>query len=71
MVKKEIELLIKKALINLQKEKNLPAFEIPYFKVEFQKEKNFGDLSSNVAIIISKTIKRDSIEVAEKIKIKF
>lgn len=68
MVKKEIELLIKKALINLQKEKSLPVFEMPYFKVEFQEKKIFGDWSSNIAIIISKTIKNKPVEVAEKIK---
>jgi len=70
MIRQEIIKIIKKSIKEIQKEKKMGRFEIPEIKVESSKEKNYGDYSTNIAIIIAKQIKKNPLEVAEIIKSK-
>ena len=43
-------------------------FEI---SIQDNKEKEYGDLASNVALVLAKPLKRSPREIAEEIKVKF
>jgi len=67
MIKADIQNLIEKSVKNLQKKNELPDFSNLDFFVEQQKNSNYGDYSSNVALQISKITKTKPGEIAEKI----
>ena len=67
MIRKKIEILIKKSLKNLQKEGIFPKFEIPEIKVEKPEEKIHGDYSTNVALKIAKISKKNLMEIANNL----
>jgi len=64
-MKKQISELLKKVINALQKEAKLPNFEIPKIFVEYPEEEVHGDFSSNLAMEIGKTIKKNPLEVAK------
>jgi arginyl-tRNA synthetase len=64
MIREEIKNLIQKAIKDLQKLQRLPKFDIPEIKLEREKIKEFGDYSTNIAMIIGKQIGRDPAEIA-------
>lgn len=66
-MRKEIQEIIKKAIEALQKEGNWPDFAMPEIIVDNPKEEKFGDYSSNIAMVLSKSLKKSPIEVAEGI----
>ena len=68
MVRGEINSLIKKAIREVQKEKKLPKFKIDEVLVENPGNEKFGDYATNVAMQISKILKKDPMEIAEIIK---
>ncbi len=57
-LKREIERILKE---------NFAISDIPPFKIEKPRRKEYGDLATNVAFLISKTLKRSPLEVAEEI----
>ena len=57
MLRKEIKNLIKKAILEAQKEKKLPKFDVPEIEVEYPEEKNYGDYATNIAMQISRNLK--------------
>ncbi len=61
LIRESIKPLIDKYNINLK--------EVENFTVEIPKNKNYGDLSSNIAIIFSKVSKTNPLLIAEEIKI--
>ncbi|MCK5123243.1 MAG: arginine--tRNA ligase [Candidatus Pacebacteria bacterium] len=63
MINKEIKEIINKAVKDLYKD-----IEIPDFVVEWPQDKKFGDYASNVAMVLSKKLNRNSVEIAEEIK---
>ncbi|MBZ9569298.1 arginine--tRNA ligase [Patescibacteria group bacterium] len=65
MIRDEIFNLIEKSIKILQKEKVFPKFDIPGIKIECPKERVHGDYSTNVAIVLSKKIKKDPMETAK------
>ncbi len=64
MAREEITKLIEKSLKELQKEKIFSKFDIPEIEIEHPEEKIHGDYSTNVAMIITKTVKKDLLEIA-------
>ena len=69
MVKQKIEEAVKEAIKDLQKSKKLPNFELSEIKIEHPEDKNHGDYSTNIAMIIAKIIKKNPIEIAETINL--
>ncbi len=65
MIRDEIFSLIKKSIKILQKEEIFPKFDIPEVKIEYPQEKAHGDYSTNVAMVVSKKIKKNPIEIAK------
>jgi len=64
MIKEEIKNLVSGLIKNLQKKGNFVDFEIPEITVEYPKDKQHGDYSTNVSLLIAKIIKKRSLEVA-------
>ncbi len=58
MIKEEIKKIIKKAA----------GIEAPDFSVEIPGDKNHGDYSTNIALILAKKVNKNPREVAEEIK---
>ncbi len=65
MIREEIKELIKESIIKLQKQKEIPVFDIDEIKVEYSEQKIYGDYSANIAMIIAKKVKKNPIETAE------
>jgi len=65
-IKKEITSIIKQSLAELTKEKACPPRGID-FLVEEPENENFGDYSSNVALIASKILKKNPLELAQEL----
>jgi len=70
MIRQEIAKLIEKSIKELQKEKVLPKFDIPEVEIEYPQDKIHGDYATNVAMVLSKEVKKDPMEIAEIIKSK-
>ncbi len=64
MIREKISKLIEESIKELQKVKRLPKFDVPEIKVEKPENKEFGDYSTNVAMIIAKKVGRDPAEIA-------
>ena len=62
-IKKELQQIIKNSL-----EKNNIDFDLDTIVIETPKDSNFGDYSTNIALILAKTLKRNPLEIAENIK---
>ncbi|MCD6149786.1 arginine--tRNA ligase [bacterium] len=67
-MKKNIQKIIEKAILNLQKKGEFPDFKIPEIKIDYPGDKKFGDYSSNIAMILAGKLKRDPMEIAASIK---
>ena len=63
MLNKEIKEIINKAVKDLYQD-----VEIPDFVVEWPQDKKFGDYASNVAMVLSKKLNKNPLEIAEEIK---
>lgn len=68
MIKQKIAKLIEQSVRELQKTKKLPNFPIPEIRLEYPKEKTYGDYATNIAMVIAKQLKTNPFEVAENIK---
>lgn len=68
MIRQEIKGLIEKAIKELQKEGKLPDFDMSKIKVERPEEETHGDYSTNVALVLAKTSRRDPMEIGENIR---
>lgn len=68
MIREKIEKILKESIFQLQREKVFPIFKTPEFKVEFQERDSFGDLSTNLAIVLSRIIKKDPMEIGEIVR---
>ena len=67
MIREEIKNLIEKTIKKLQKEEVFPIFEIPEITIEFPRDKNNGDYSSNIAFQLSKVTKRSPSELSKEL----
>ena len=64
-IKKQIQLIIKESLT-----KNNIEFDESNIIIETPKDSSFGDYSTNIALLLTKVLKCNPIEIAEKIKSK-
>ncbi|MBU4204888.1 arginine--tRNA ligase [Patescibacteria group bacterium] len=64
MIKEKIKQLIKNSIKNLQNEGKFIEFEIPEIVVEYPKDKQHGDYSTNISLQIAKIIKKKPLEIA-------
>ncbi|MDP3957010.1 MAG: arginine--tRNA ligase [bacterium] len=63
-----LEQQIRSVLEGLQGAGTLPVFELPKISVERPKEEQFGEYSSNVALVFAKQAKKSPMELAETIE---
>jgi len=71
MLRQEIFNLILNSIKELQKESVFPQFEIDQIQIEQPEEKTHGDYATNIALKISKIVKKNPIEIAELLTSKF
>ncbi|HHW30967.1 MAG TPA: arginine--tRNA ligase [Clostridiaceae bacterium] len=64
-IKLEIRETIKKAIIKSQENGLLPAVEIPEINIEIPREKEHGEFSSNIAMQITRLVKKPPRQTAE------
>jgi arginyl-tRNA synthetase len=65
-MKEELKKIIKEALKKLKTEGKL-VFDMPEIDVDYPKGEAFGDYTTNVAMVLGKMLKINSLEIAEKI----
>lgn len=70
MVREEIIGLIENSMKSLQREEKFFKFEIPRILVERPEQDVYGDYSSNIALEVTKVIKKNPMEIAELIRSK-
>ncbi|OGI20592.1 MAG: arginine--tRNA ligase [Candidatus Moranbacteria bacterium RIFCSPLOWO2_02_FULL_48_19] len=63
-----LEQQIRSVLGEMQKAGTLPVFEVPEIRVERPKEEQFGEYSSNVALMFAKQAGKSPMELAETIR---
>ncbi len=68
MIRHQIANLIEKSIKKLQRGNVFPEFDIPEIKIEHPEEEIHGDYATNVAMVIAKIVKKNPMEIAEKIK---
>lgn len=67
-MKQILEQKIKEALEALQQSGELPVFVMPEIKVERPKDEQFGEYTTNVALMLSKLAKKSPLEIAQAIE---
>lgn len=67
-MKQMLEEKIREILVELQGAEMLPLFDIPEIRVERPKDDQFGEYTSNVALVLSKLAKKNPMDLAEMIK---
>ncbi|MDP3727355.1 MAG: arginine--tRNA ligase [bacterium] len=67
MFRSKIAPLITRAIVELQRERILPSFDVPPFSVSAPEDGSHGDYATNAALIIAKAVGRAPMEVAELI----
>jgi arginyl-tRNA synthetase len=67
-MKRQIAEIVKKAVSRLQKEGILADFAIPEIIVDYPKVENFGDYTTNIAMMLAKPLKKNPLEIAEAIR---
>jgi len=70
-MKQALQNIIKNSIRDLQKERILADFEIPEVFVDYPKVENFGDYSTNIAMVLGKILKKNPMEIAEDLKLGF
>jgi arginyl-tRNA synthetase len=68
-MKQEIQKIIKKFILNSQKSLILADFKIPEVSVDYPKVENFGDYSTNVAMVLGRMLNKNPMEIAETLKL--
>jgi len=68
-MKKEIQKILKEAIVALQKDKTWPDFELEKIAVDRVKEEKFGDYSSNIAMLLAKKVGKSPMEIAKELKV--
>lgn len=67
-MKQVLEQKIKEALVVLQEAGELPMFALPEIKVERPKDEQFGEYTTNVALVLAKLAKRSPMDIAERLR---
>lgn len=69
-MKQLLQQKIDTALRRLQESGELPQFAVPEIQVERPKDEQFGEYTTNVALVLSKLVKKSPMEIAELLKTK-
>ncbi|GAI21008.1 unnamed protein product, partial [marine sediment metagenome] len=64
-MKQRVVQLIEETIKLLQKQKELPRFEIPEISVEYPEKEIHGDYSTNIAMNLAGKLKKKPIEIAK------
>lgn len=67
-MKAEIQKIIKNALFEVKKAKNWPDFVVDEIVVDYPKNEQFGDYTTNIALVLAKKVGFGPMEIAESIK---
>ncbi|MFZ5982543.1 MAG: arginine--tRNA ligase, partial [Patescibacteria group bacterium] len=67
-MKKNIQKIVEKALLELKDRENWEDFEMPKIEVAYAKDEKFGDYSTNIAMILAGKFRKAPMEIAENIK---
>ena len=67
-MKSEIKKSIKKAVEELKTQENWTSFEMPEIEVDYPRDEQFGDFTTNIAMILAKDLKKSPIKIASAIK---
>jgi arginyl-tRNA synthetase len=70
-MKRELEKLVKKAVLSLQEEEKWGEFAMPEIAIDFPKDEKFGDYSTNIAMVLGKSLKSNPMEIANSLKLGF
>lgn len=65
MTREKIIDLVQKSIKKVQKKRILLSFEISEIRIEKPEKKEYGDYSTNIAMVIAKKVKKNPIEIAE------
>ena len=68
-MKEDIKKLLNKAILEAKKQNNWSDFDIDEIIVDYAKNEQFGDYTTNVAMILGKKIGKKPMEIAEAIKL--
>jgi hypothetical protein len=64
-IKLEIKQIITKAVNKAQQKEQIPTIEMPEISIEIPREKEHGDFSTNIAMLITKQVKKPPRQTAE------
>ena len=67
-MKKEIQKILKGAILALRKDKVWPDFELGEIQVDYPSDEKFGDYASNIAMLLAKKVGKSPMETAENLK---
>lgn len=66
-MKKKIQKIIKKALIEVKKAESWSDFNEPEIIIDYPKSEQFGDYSCNIAMVLAKKLGKSPLEIANQI----
>ena len=67
-MKQEIEKYLRQAILEAKKSENWADFDMPKLGIERPKNEQFGDYTSNIAMVLARLVKKNPMEIAEAIK---
>jgi len=70
-MKRDLQKLVKKAILSLQQAEKWGDFTMPEIMIGFPKDEKFGDYSTNAALVLAKELKKSPMEIANSLKLGF
>ncbi|MFA6048011.1 MAG: arginine--tRNA ligase [Parcubacteria group bacterium] len=67
-MKEEIKKVLKKSLNETKTQENWDISEMPEIEVDYPRDEQFGDFTTNIAMVLAKIIKKNPLEIAAAIK---
>ncbi len=64
-MKEQIKKIIEKAVLEAKKAQDWVDFEMPEIAVDYPKSEQFGDYTSNIALVLAKKVGKNPMEIAE------
>jgi arginyl-tRNA synthetase len=66
-MKEEIRKVVEKALIELKNQEKWSAFDMPEIEVDYPKDEQFGDYTTNISMILAKNLKTSPLKIAQNL----
>lgn len=66
-MKREIEKYLKQAILEAKESQSWDDFELPGIVVDRPKDEQFGDYTSNIAMVLARLVKKNPMEIAQNI----